>query len=87
MNEQGERQAWRFERNVTLGVVTALALQTAGALMWAGATGERLDQLEARAAAVEPLYERLARLEEHSAHTRAALARIEHRLNERAEPG
>jgi len=38
----GVRDPWRFERTITLGVAVALALQTASALMWAGAVRERL---------------------------------------------
>lgn len=72
----------RIDRKITLGVIIALALQTGGALIWAGAASERLDQLEARAEAGAGASERLARLEEHAAHTRAALDRIERRLNE-----
>lgn len=78
VNEKG----WRFERQVGLGVVVAIALQTAGALIWAGATGERIRHLEYRVEAMGPLNERLARVEEHAAHTRAALERIERRLGE-----
>ena len=78
---------WRFERTLTFGVVIALALQSAGALIWAGATGERLDQIERRlddqAALSVPMAERLARLEEHALHTRESLARIEDRLDAR----
>ncbi|MGJ3231320.1 MAG: hypothetical protein ACFE0P_05950 [Oceanicaulis sp.] len=75
-------QVWRIDRKITLGVIIALALQTSGALIWAGAASERLDQLENRAEAGAAANERLARLEEHAAHTRAALDRIERRLNE-----
>ena len=82
----------RFERTLTFGVVVALGLQTAGALIWAGAAGERLDQIERRlddqAALSAPVAERLARLEEHAVHTRASLARIETRLEaRRGAPG
>ena len=75
----------RFERTLTLGVIVALALQSAGALIWAGAAGERLDQIERRlddqAALATPVAERLARLEEHAVHTRESLGRIEDRLD------
>lgn len=75
-------QGWRLERSITLGVILALTLQTAGALMWTGAANERLDQLEIRADATAPVAERLARLEAHAAHSRAALERIERRLEQ-----
>ena len=73
---------WRLDRSITLGVILALTLQTAGALMWTGAENERLDQLETRADASAPVAERLARLEAHAAYSRAALERIERRLEE-----
>lgn len=73
---------WRLDRSITLGVILALTLQTAGALMWAGAANERLDQLETRVEASAPVAERLARLEAHAAYSRAALERIERRLEE-----
>jgi type II secretory pathway component PulM len=75
----------RFERTLTLGVIVALALHSAGALIWAGAASERLDQIERRlddqTALATPVAERLARLEEHAVHTRESLARIEDRLD------
>ena len=73
---------WRLDRSITLGVILALTLQTAGALIWTGATNERLDQLESRADASAPVAERLARLEAHAAHNSAALERIERRLEQ-----
>ncbi len=82
---QASDNPWRFERTLTFGVVIAVAVQSAGALIWAGATGERLNQMERRlddqAAVSAPVAERLARLEEHALHTRESLARIEHRLD------
>ncbi|MEO1037920.1 MAG: hypothetical protein AAFX09_00105 [Pseudomonadota bacterium] len=75
-------QSWRFERHITFGLVVALALQTAGALIWAGATGERLRYLESRAEAASPVNERLARLEEQTGQMRASLERIERRLHD-----
>lgn len=76
------RETWRFERTITLGVAVALALQTASALMWAGGVRERISQLEVRTAASDSVNERLARLEEHSLYTRAAITRIERKLDE-----
>lgn len=76
----------RLERTLTFGVLLALALQTGGALIWAGATGERLDQMERRLevqdASTAPVSERLARLETHAVNARASLERIERRLDE-----
>ena len=39
---------WRLDRSITLGVILALTLQTAGALMWTGAANERLSLNPAR---------------------------------------
>lgn len=82
MSSQTADNSWRFERQITLGVVIAIALQTAGALVWAGSTGERLTQLESSAQAGEPVNERLARLETQVVHMRATLDRIERRLDQ-----
>lgn len=76
----------RFDRTLTLSVIVVLALQTGGALIWSGATAERLDQVERRLdqhdALSGPSSERLARLEAHVVHARASLERIERRLDE-----
>lgn len=76
----------KIERTLTLGVIVALALQTGGALIWAGAAGERLDQMERRlndqASVSAPVNERLARLEAHAVNARASLERIERKLDE-----
>lgn len=72
---------WKLERSVTLGVVFALVMQTGGALIWAGAAGERLDRLEAEAALYDTASERLARLEVQIQQARESLSRIERRLD------
>ncbi|MBI1234566.1 MAG: hypothetical protein GC208_08690 [Alphaproteobacteria bacterium] len=74
--------SWRVERSVTLGVIVALALQTGGALIWAGAAGERLDRLESQSTALTQAGERLARLEEQIEQARESLNRIERRLED-----
>ena len=71
---------WHVERSVTFGVVVALALQTGGALIWAGAAGERLERLETESTHMMFASERLARLEEQIDQARASLERIERRL-------
>jgi hypothetical protein len=77
---------FRIERTLTLGVIVTLALQSGGALIWAGAAGERMDQMERRlddeAADTAPVNERLARLEAHAVNVRASLDRIERKLDE-----
>ena len=76
----------RIERTLTLGVIVALALQTGGALIWAGAASERLEQMERRvddqAALSAPVNERLARLEAHAVNARGSLERIERKLDD-----
>ena len=74
---------WRLERHITLAMILTMALQAAGALIWFGATGERIEQLERRADMQGPVLERLARLEEAAAQSQAALRRIEARLDQR----
>jgi len=67
-------------RRIPLAVIAALALQTAGALVWAGGAAARIAVLEDRIGEQRQVAERLARLEEQSKATRAAVERIEMRL-------
>lgn len=67
-------------RRIPVAVIAALALQTAGALVWAGGAAARIAVLEDRADEQGRVAERLARLEEQSEATRAAVERIELRL-------
>ncbi len=73
----------RLDRRITMAFVLAIALETAGAFMWAGAAAERIEQLERHAAGSSVANERLARLEAQTAAMRAQLDRIEARLDER----
>ncbi len=67
---------------VTLALIVALFLETAGGLIWAGRAAARLEEVE-RAVATQPeVAERLARLEEQVTDARRSLARIERRLDE-----
>ncbi len=70
-------------RRIPVAVIAALALQTAGALVWAGGAAARIAVLEERADDQGRVAERLARLEEQSKATRAAVERIELRLERR----
>lgn len=63
-----------------VAVIAALALQTAGALVWAGGAAARIAVLEERIGEQRQVAERLARLEEQSKATRAAVERIGMRL-------
>jgi len=70
-----------MDRTITLGLVLAVLIQTAGALLWAGAAEARLSTLETQAELTMPVAERLARLEEQMIMARQSLNRIEHRLD------
>ncbi len=61
-------------------VLVAVAVQAAAALMWGGAASARIAALEARAERQGTVIERLARREEQVAATRAAVERMERRL-------
>lgn len=65
---------------IPVAVIVALAIQTAGALVWAGGAAARIAALEARVQQQSAVTERLARLEEQATATRAAIERIEARL-------
>jgi hypothetical protein len=64
-----------------LGV--ALAVQTIAGLVWAGGAAARIGTLEQRVDEQRLVAERLARLEAQGEATRAALVRIETRLEDR----
>ena len=70
-------------RKVPVAVIVALAVQTVGGLVWAGGAAARIATLEERVGEQRLVAERLARLEEQSRATRAAVERIEERLEGR----
>lgn len=84
MSEEDKSQngGWRLDRHITLAVILAVALETAGAMVWAGMVHERIRQLETEVSAQAPVAERLARLEEQTDFIRAAIARVEARLED-----
>jgi hypothetical protein len=67
-------------KKVPMALIVALTVQTIGGLVWAGGAAARISTLEERVAEQRLVAERLARLEEQSMATRAALDRIEDRL-------
>ncbi len=69
-----------IERRLTAAFLLALAVQTGGALLWAGAAAERIDVLEERVAMAHPVYERLARVETELEAVRMQLDRIEDKV-------
>lgn len=72
-----------LERKLTIAVVFAVFLETAGVLLWAGAASERLKEVEMRVAQQAPLAERLARVEAHLQTQSAQLDRIESKMEAR----
>ncbi len=73
--------AKHLESHVSLALILTVVLQSAAALLWAGAAAERITQLERRTANQDAVTERLARLEEQMDQARASLNRIEERLS------
>ena len=71
-----------MQKQVTLGLIFAILLQTSGALIWSGRVGERLNQLEQISDRQSPLAERLAGLEAEMRLARESLVRIERRMEE-----
>jgi hypothetical protein len=67
-------------RKWPVALLTALAVQTVGGLVWAGGAAARIGALEERVGEQRLVAERLARLEEQGAATRRSLERIERRL-------
>ena len=61
-------------------IVAALIVQTLAGLLWAGGAAARIATLEERVGEQRLVAERLARLEEQSVATRAAVDRIEQRM-------
>ena len=74
--EQAKRVPW--------ALVIALVVQTIGGLVWAGGAAARIGTLEDRVGEQRLVAERLARLEEQGVATRAAVERIERRLEDRS---
>jgi hypothetical protein len=66
---------------IPLSVVVTVIIQTAFVLLWVGRAGARLDIMEARLEQQAGVAERLARLEEQAVAQRAALDRIETKLD------
>lgn len=71
----------KFDNRFGVALVVTIFLETAGALIWAGRAAARLDEVEQRLALQQPVAERLARLEVRADDARAALERIERRLD------
>jgi len=72
-----------IERKISLAVILAVVMESAGVLIWAGAASERLKEVEVRVAAQAAMAERLARVEVHLELAAAQLNRIEKKLEVR----
>lgn len=66
-----------IEKKLSAAVLLALAVQTGGVLVWAGAAAQRISALEVRVEASLPTTERLARVEAQLEAVQAQLDRIE----------
>ena len=67
-------------KRMSVALIVALVVQTIGGLVWAGGAAARIATLEERVGEQRLVAERLARLEEQSLATRAAVERVERRL-------
>ncbi len=72
-----------LDRRISLALVFAIAAQTAGALVWTGAAGERLSAVEEEMQLRRGVAERLARVEAELEAVRTQLDRIERKLDAR----
>lgn len=70
-----------IEKKISLAVLVALAVQTGGVFVWAGAATERIADLERRAEQGRPLLERLARVEAQLEVVLLQLDRIEDKVD------
>jgi hypothetical protein len=71
----------KVDMRVIAALLSALAVQTISALIWAGGASARLDEIEARMQTQAPVAERLARLETQMTLAQKSLDRIERRLD------
>lgn len=72
----------KIDARITLALVLALFLETAGSLIWVGGAAARLREVEQAVATAPEVSERLARLEAQVEDAKRTLARIEQRLDE-----
>lgn len=70
----------KYDRRISLAVVFAIFVQTAGAFIWAGSAGERLSMVEQEIDHGRHVLERLARVEAEIEAMRHQLDRIERKI-------
>ena len=69
-------------KKMPVALIAALLVQTIGGLVWAGGAAARIATLEQRVGEQRLVAERLARVEAQGEAVRAAVDRIERRLEE-----
>ena len=69
-----------IDRKITLALILALIVESAGVFAWAGGTGERLKEVELRLVSQSEMAERLARVEVKLELAAAQMTRIERKL-------
>jgi hypothetical protein len=77
----GDSNGWHLDKRVPIALIAAMSLQTAGALLWAGAAMQRIDYLEREVSASSMIGERTARVEEQMRYLRQSMDRIETKLD------
>ena len=70
-------------KKIPVALIAALLVQTIGGLVWVGGAAARIATLEQRVGEQRLVAERLARVEAQGEAVRAAVERIERRLEER----
>lgn len=70
-----------IDKKITWALILALTVESAGVFAWAGATGERVSELEMRVSAQAEMAVRLARVEVKLELAAAQLERIERKLD------
>ena len=75
---------WHLDKRLPIALIFAIAVQTGAGLIWAGAAGERIRQLEGQAILTSSMTERLVRVEEQIGFVRESLDRIERKLYRQA---
>ena len=70
-------------KKIPVALIAALLVQTIGGLVWAGGAAARIATLEQRVGEQRLVAERLARVDAQGEAVRAAVDRIERRLEEK----
>ncbi len=79
--EEGGGSLAAMARHLPIALLFSMAVQTGGTLLWAGGAAQRIAELEQRVDRQAGVAERLARLEAEAEGERAALGRIEAKLD------